>query len=48
MWSDDKKHGFGKYTYKDGSVYEGDFLEDLPHGIGTLKKADGVTQYKVD
>lgn len=30
-------HGTGKYYYKDGSYYEGDFYKGYFQGIGILK-----------
>ena len=30
-----KKHGKGKFTWADGSFYEGDFVEGVFHGAGT-------------
>ena len=36
-WSDDgKKHGYGKMTYYDGSVYDGTWKDDKRDGHGTL------------
>ena len=32
MWKKDKAHGFGKYTYKNGATYEGQWKYDLKHG----------------
>ena len=36
------KNGFDKVTYKDGSYYEGNFVNDKFQGKGTLVKADGT------
>ena len=33
-------HGYGIYTWADGSIYEGEFLEGKPRGMGK------VTEYK--
>ena len=41
MFTNGSCHGLGKHFYPDGSVYNGDFQNDLPHGWGTLKHADG-------
>ena len=30
------KHGYGKYTWKDGTSYEGEYLWDEKHGKGTV------------
>ena len=38
------KHGHGKFTWPDGSSYEGDFSKDKICGLGILKWADG-SQY---
>jgi hypothetical protein len=34
--------GKGKYIHSDGSVYEGDWKEDLKHGKGLEKNSDGT------
>eukprot|EP01088_Endostelium_zonatum_P014244 TRINITY_DN3039_c0_g1_i1.p1 TRINITY_DN3039_c0_g1~~TRINITY_DN3039_c0_g1_i1.p1 ORF type:complete len:311 (+),score=76.24 TRINITY_DN3039_c0_g1_i1:321-1253(+) len=36
-----KKHGYGVYTYADGSIYQGDFFNDNFHGRGRYTYADG-------
>ncbi len=33
--------GFGRYTYRDGTVYEGDFEEGKPVGEGTVRYTNG-------
>lgn len=33
-------NGFGKFTWPDGSRYEGEYKDDLKHGIGTFHWAD--------
>jgi hypothetical protein len=38
---ENKMHGKGKFTYKDGSVYVGGFAEGLKHGKGKLSHKDG-------
>ena len=35
--------GKGKYTWPDGRVYEGDYLNDKRHGNGQFKWPDGRT-----
>jgi hypothetical protein len=35
------RYGFGRLTYRDGSVYEGHFIDGLKHGQGTLRGRDG-------
>ena len=30
-----KKHGNGKFTWQDGSYYEGEFVDGVFHGVGT-------------
>lgn len=34
------RDGKGKYTYSNGDVYTGDFLNNVKHGIGRLVYAD--------
>ena len=34
-------HGKGTYTYANGNLYEGDFVEDKVHGKGTFTYANG-------
>jgi len=34
-------HGQGKYSYANGDVYRGEFLNDLPHGHGVYVLANG-------
>lgn len=36
-----KKHGFGRYMWADGSMYEGEWSKNKFHGIGKLSYADG-------
>ncbi|MCI5207791.1 MAG: hypothetical protein D3910_03130 [Candidatus Electrothrix sp. ATG2] len=38
-----KQYGQGKYTYPDGSVYDGDWQDDKRHGYGRLADPDGDT-----
>lgn len=35
------RHGWGKYTYSGGSVYEGTWENGKKHGFGTLSFSDG-------
>ena len=35
------KSGHGKYTWPDGSTYNGDYLDDHKHGKGTMTFANG-------
>ncbi|XP_034042312.1 alsin-like isoform X2 [Thalassophryne amazonica] len=35
-WREGKIHGFGKYKYASGEVYEGNFCDGLRHGYGML------------
>ena len=39
------KQGFGRYEMSDGTVYEGEFKGDLPHGEGTISYDDGSSYY---
>ena len=32
---------YGTYFYKNGSIYDGEFLEDEAHGLGTFKGVNG-------
>ncbi len=34
----DKKEGYGVFTFKDGRVYKGQWLNGKQHGRGTYKK----------
>lgn len=36
------KFGFGKLTYKDGAVYQGQFIDGLKHGEGKMTSKNGV------
>jgi hypothetical protein len=36
QWHDGKRHGQGRATFADGSIYEGTFEDDLPQGHGRL------------
>jgi len=29
--------GYGTYFYKNGSIYDGEFIEDEAHGVGTFR-----------
>ncbi|MBN2039085.1 MAG: hypothetical protein JW864_03525, partial [Spirochaetes bacterium] len=40
-WSEDEINGEGKYTYSDGSTYEGEFKDGKKHGKGTMTWASG-------
>merc|ERR1712085_51455 len=60
VWQDDgtryigehmggNKHGKGQYVWRDGSCYDGDFMNDVVQGLGMLKDAEGgvyVGQFK--
>ena len=42
-WSKEgKKHGIGRITFNDGSMYEGRFMNGFFSGYGTLRLADGT------
>ena len=41
MYLKGKKHGFGKYRWADGAVYEGDWLDNKLEGFGVYKWPDG-------
>ncbi|MEK9727054.1 MAG: hypothetical protein VW397_02980 [Candidatus Margulisiibacteriota bacterium] len=36
-------HGYGKYTFKNGDYFEGEWVDHLPNGIGKLTLNDGKT-----
>ena len=40
-----KKEGEGKYTYADGSTYEGQWLDNKINGFGSYLWADGRKFY---
>ena len=40
-WKEDKPHGKGTETYKDGSNYVGDFVKGKKEGFGTFTWSDG-------
>tara|TARA_B100001059_G_scaffold114388_1_gene114648 strand:+ start:742 stop:1278 length:537 start_codon:yes stop_codon:yes gene_type:complete len=40
-WKNDKKHGYGTYTWKNGNKYEGVYYDDFPNGQGTLFYSNG-------
>ena len=40
-WRDGSINGFGRYDYKDGRYYEGDFKNSLYHGKGIHYMSDG-------
>lgn len=37
-----KYHGYGSFTFPDGSVYEGSFKDNQMHGKGVYTDAQGV------
>jgi hypothetical protein len=37
QWLENKKTGFGKLTWPDGSSYEGIWMNDQANGLGVLK-----------
>jgi len=44
-WENDKMHGFGAYSYGDGSTYEGYWIDGRRHNYGQLRYANG-NEYK--
>lgn len=40
-----KKHGTGKYTWADKSIYDGYWVDNKITGKGVYKWADGRAQY---
>lgn len=43
----DKKSGFGKYRWANGTVYEGQFKNDNKHGEGKLLYPNGKISFFV-
>lgn len=41
-----KRHGKGKFFYKEGSYYDGEWKENKMHGFGTLYYPDGRIAYQ--
>ena len=42
------KWGHGKILNKDDSVaYEGEFMNDVPHGTGMMKSGEGMKEIKL-
>ena len=41
-------NGSGKLTYNNGSVYDGEWMDDQKHGQGTYTYPDGKTTYEGD
>jgi len=40
-WKNGKMNGVGEYTWPNGDHYIGEYLNDLKHGKGVLKKVNG-------
>lgn len=40
------RHGFGKYTYNNGGMYEGDWKNNKMDGKGTVYFPDGSIAYE--
>ena len=38
----DKRSGHGKFSWKDGRVYKGEWRDGKQHGRGTFTKIDGT------
>lgn len=43
---DGKRHGRGKFFYKEGSYYDGEWKENKMDGYGTLYYPDGRIAYQ--
>ena len=41
-WLNNKMHGNGIYTYKDGRIYDGEFRDDKKHGKANFIYDDGT------
>lgn len=44
-WKNDQFHGFGKYKFADGSIYEGMHQDGYQHGSGTYTSAENGAVY---
>lgn len=42
-WVNGMKNGAGKYTWKDGRMYKGEFRNNKIHGMGMLRTRNGDT-----
>ena len=42
------RNGFGKFYYNEGSVYEGNWKDNLMHGKGNLYYSNGKLAYEGD
>jgi hypothetical protein len=38
----DKKHGYGIFTWASGNTYKGEYFEDERHGTGEMSWTDGT------
>jgi len=38
----DKKHGFGIFSWASGNIYKGEYFEDERHGFGEMVWTDGT------
>jgi hypothetical protein len=45
FYKDDKKHGFGVYTWSDSKKYAGFWSNGKQHGIGVFINRDGKKKY---
>jgi antitoxin component YwqK of YwqJK toxin-antitoxin module len=43
---DGMRHGKGKFFYKEGSYYDGEWKNNKMHGFGTLYYPDGCIAYQ--
>ena len=41
-WQSNNMHGKGKYSWKDGRFYEGEYFEDKKQGYGTYRWAGKI------
>ena len=47
MYKNDKMHGFGIYTWPDGTRYEGGWWEGKMHGMSKLIDPQGVEKREI-